>query len=46
MDRIIKFKGEINSKTEEELIELLRKYVRYFTDSFYSFYKIKDKEEL
>lgn len=46
MDRTIKFKGEINSKTEEELIELLRKYVRYFTDSFYSFYKIKDKEEL
>jgi hypothetical protein len=46
MDRIIKFKGEINSKTEEELIELLRKYVDYFKNSFYSFYKVKDKEEL
>lgn len=41
MDRIIKFKGELENKTIKQLELLGKKYVSYFTDSFCKHYNIK-----
>lgn len=43
MDRIIKFKGELENKAIEQLEQLEKKYVNYFTDSFCKHYNIKKK---
>ena len=41
MDRIIKFKGELEDKTIKQLERLEKKYINYFTDSFCKHYNIK-----
>lgn len=43
MDRIIKFKGELEDKTIKQLERLEKKYINYFTDSFCKHYNINKK---
>lgn len=43
MDRIIKFKGELEDKTTKQLERLKKKYINYFSDSFCKYYNINKK---